>query len=157
MDTATSTFCCPPPTPVMEIYTHYIIQRHVDKQMGLGSLAGAGTAGLMPTQDVPRPPGQGSAPRATKPSLRAALGGWALAHGGLPPSLGCFWPPSSSSRGSQGGAGLGAGPGAQLGWGTKPCQPRGSWHVPHRSLASPGPLGRQQRGKRGKAAGVGTS
>lgn len=57
----------------------------------------------MPTQDVPRSPSPGSAPLATKPNPRAALGGWALADGGLPPRLGCFWPPSSSSRGSQGG------------------------------------------------------
>lgn len=148
MDTATSTFCCPPPTPVMEIYTHYIIQRHVDKQMGLGSLAGAGTTGLVPTQDVPRPPGQGSAPRATKPSLRAALGGWALAYGGLPPSLGCFWPPSSSSRGSQGGTGLGAGPGAQLlDGGQSPASPVAPGTFPRGAWPAQGPLADSRGGK----------
>lgn len=30
--------------------------------------------------------------------------------------------------------------------GTKPCQPSGSWQLPHRSLGSPGPPGRQESG-----------
>lgn len=32
--------------------------------------------------------------------------------------------------------------------GTKPWQPSGSWHLPHRSLASPRPLGKQEKGVR---------
>lgn len=123
--------------------------------MGFGSLAG-----------VDAHPGRAQPSLSPKPqqcppghSLRAALGGWAVAAGGLPLNLGCFRPPSSSSRGSrevQGGeaAWLGA-QGAQIRRGDKalPAQ----WLLASSPQEFGQPKAPWQTGKRGKAAGVGTS
>lgn len=123
----------------------------MDRQMGFGSLAGAGHCradahpGCAQPALSPNPspwaPSHGTAP---------ALKGWAVPGGGCPrvwAASGHPPPPHEVGREVQGGeaawlgAQVAAGAGAQSRGGTKPCQPSGSWHLPHRNL------GRQESGK----------
>lgn len=173
MDTATSTFGCPPPTHSNgDLYTLHNIETHGQTngrwEPGRSwALQGWCPPRLCPARPVPKSQLLAPKPRQCPPwhgpDLRAALGGRAVAAGGLPPSLGCFWPPSSSSRGRQGGAGRrgslarGTGArrsGAQIGAGPEPGQPRAPGTFPTAAWAAPRQAGERTRGK---AAGVGTS